>query len=101
VHAYIHQGSTGNGETADYYLTASPIDDDNITYGLGHIMPWSARESKVFQSTTSMSFIISLITVKSRNSSLSSCVSYIPQTPSVKVINDARAQWICIFLPLS
>jgi hypothetical protein len=37
----IHQGATRNGETADYYLTASPIDDDNIIYGLGHMMPWS------------------------------------------------------------
>jgi hypothetical protein len=37
----IHQGATKNGETADYYLTASSIDDANIIYGLGHMMPWS------------------------------------------------------------
>ena len=37
----IYQGATKNGETADYYLTATPIDDDNIIYGLGHMMPWS------------------------------------------------------------
>mgnify|MGYP003681892213 CR=1 FL=1 len=37
----IHQGATKNGETADYYLTADPIDDDNIIYGLGHMMPWN------------------------------------------------------------
>jgi hypothetical protein len=37
----IHQGATRNGETSDYYLTANPIDDDNIIYGLGHMMPWN------------------------------------------------------------
>jgi len=37
----IHQGMSGNGEVASYYETATPLDDPNIVYGLGHCMPWN------------------------------------------------------------
>jgi hypothetical protein len=37
----IYQGSIENGEDADYYLTANPFNDENIIYGLCHMMPWS------------------------------------------------------------
>jgi hypothetical protein len=32
-------------QSADYYLTASPIDDYNIIYGLGHMITWNVADS--------------------------------------------------------
>jgi len=42
VFSPIHQGAIPeNDENANYYLTAKPLSDNKIIYGLPHMIPWS------------------------------------------------------------